>query len=42
MTESMDTLPASEQQIVSNANDSKDTVQAPPTAPPTDDSHKTI
>ena len=27
---------------MSNANDSKDTVQALPTAPPTDDSHKTI
>ena len=42
MTESMDTLPAPEQKIKSNANDSKDTVQALPTATPTDDSHKTI
>ena len=41
-TESMDTLPASEQKIMSNANDSKDTVQALPTATPRDDSHKTI
>ena len=40
--ESMDTLPASEQKIKSNANDSKDTVKALPTATPTDDSHKTI
>ena len=41
-TESMDTLAAPEQKIKSNANDSKDTVQALPTATPTDDSHKTI
>ena len=41
-TESMDTLPAPEQKIKSNASDSKDTVQALPTATPTDDSHKTI
>ena len=41
-TESMDTLPAPEQKIKSNANDSKDTVQALPAATPTDDSCKTI
>ena len=41
-TERMDILPAPEQKNMSNANDSKDTVQALPTAPPTDDSHKTI
>ena len=41
-TECMDVLPAPEQKNMSNANDSKDTVQALPTAPPTDDSHKTI
>ena len=38
----MDTLPAPEQNIKSNANDRKDTVQALPTATPTDDSNKTI
>ena len=42
MTERMDFLPASEPKIMSNANNSKDTVQALSTAPPTDDSHKTI
>ena len=41
-TEHMDVLPAPEQKNMSNANDSKDTVQALPTAPPTDNSHKTI
>ena len=41
-TESMDTLPAPEQNIKSNANDRKDTVQALPAATPTDDSNKTI
>ena len=41
-TESMDTLAAPEQKIKSNANDSKDIVQALPTATPTDNSHKTI
>ena len=41
-TERMDILPAPEQKNMSNANGSKDTVQALPTAPPTDDSYKTI
>ena len=41
-TECMDVLPAPEQKNVSNANNSKDTVQALPTAPPTDDTNKTI
>ena len=41
-TECMDILPAPEQKNMSNANDSKDTVHALPTVPPTDDSHKTI
>ena len=41
-TECMDVLPAPEQKNVNNANDSKDTVHALPTAPPTDDSNKTI
>ena len=38
----MDVLPAPEQKNMSNANESKDTVQPLPTAPPIDDSHKTI
>ena len=41
-TERMDVLPAPEQKNMSNANDSKDTLHALPTAPPTDDSYKTI
>ena len=41
-TEGMDILPAPEQKNMSNANDSKDTVHALPTAPTKDDSHKTI
>ena len=42
MTESMDTLTAPEQKINSNANVNRDTVQALPTATPTDHSLKTV
>ena len=42
MTESMDTLAAPKQEVKSNANDSRDTVRALPTATPTEYSHKTV
>ena len=42
MTESMDTLAASKQEVKSNANDSRNTMRALPTATPTEYSHKTV
>ena len=42
MTESTDTLAASKQEDKSNANDSRNTMRALPTATPTEYSHKTI